>query len=317
MFGDNSWLMIGRICRLVVLAVVCGFSLATGAAPRAEHVFIVSMDGGSPDVIKRSQMPVLQLLVKQGACTWAAQTIKPPITLPSHTSMLTGVPMEKHKITWNSWIPSNGVVSVPTVFAVAKQAGLSTAMFVGKEKFRHLLQPGTVDEFVYNRAASKTVTKRDGGGSPKKKESNVSAHAVAANAAEYIINHKPNLCFIHFADPDGVGHKFGWGSPEQIKALGDVDAALGVIVEAIRKAKLAKRSVILLTADHGGHGKGHGQDIPEDMTIPWIAWGKGVKKHFEITTPVYTCDTAATTLWLLGLQPASSLDGTVVTSAFK
>lgn len=317
MFGDNSWLMIDRICRLVVLVVVCGISLATGAAPRAEHVFIVSMDGGSPDVIKRSQMPVLQLLVKQGACTWAAQTIKPPITLPSHTSMLTGVPMEKHKITWNSWIPSNGVVSVPTVFAVAKQAGLSTAMFVGKEKFRHLLQPGTVDEFVYNRAASRTVTKRDGDGSPKKKESNVSAHAVAANAAEYIIHHKPNLCFIHFADPDGVGHKFGWGSPEQIKALGDVDAALGVIVEAIRKAKLAKRSVILLTADHGGHGKGHGQDIPEDMTIPWIAWGNGVKKHFEITAPVYTCDTAATTLWLLGLQPASPLDGTVVTSAFK
>ena len=113
----------------------------------------------------------------------------------------------------------------------------------------------------------------------------MSAHAVAANAAEYIINHKPNLCFIHFADPDGVGHKFGWGSPEQIKALGDVDAALGVIVEAISKAKLAKRSVILITADHGGHGKGHGQDIPEDMTIPWIAWGKGVKSISKLPRP--------------------------------
>jgi predicted AlkP superfamily pyrophosphatase or phosphodiesterase len=317
MVGDNSRLMIRFVCRFVVLAVVCGYCLVAGAAPRAEHVFIISIDGGSPDAVQRSQMPVLQKLVKQGACTWAAQTIKPPITLPSHTAMLTGVRMEKHGITWNSWVPSNGVVRVPTVFTAAKQAGFSTAMFVGKEKFRHLLQPGTVDEFCFNRAASKVLTKSDSGGTPLKQESNVSAKAVAANAAEYIVSHKPNLCFIHFADPDGIGHKFGWGSPEQIKAFAEVDAALGVIVEAISKAKLAKRSVVIISADHGGHGKGHGEDVPEDMTIPWVAWGKDVKKGLAITTPVNTCDTAATALWLLDLQPVSPLDGVAVTSAFK
>jgi predicted AlkP superfamily pyrophosphatase or phosphodiesterase len=314
---ENQPDMIRFVCRFVVLAVVCGFSLAAGAAPRAEHVFIISFDGGSPAAIRQSQMPVLQKLVKQGACTWTAQTIKPPITLPSHTSMLTGVRPDKHKITWNSWQPTNGVVGVPTVFTAAKQAGFTTAMFVGKEKFRHLIQPGTVDEFCFNRAASKTVTKRDGDGSPKKKEGNVSAKDVAANAADYIISHKPNLCFIHFADPDGAGHKFGWGSPEQIKVFGEVDAALGTVLEAICKAKLTKRSVIIISADHGGHDKGHGKDIPEDMTIPWIVWGKGVKKGFKITEPVGTCDTAATALWLLGLQPISPLHGAVVTSAFK
>jgi predicted AlkP superfamily pyrophosphatase or phosphodiesterase len=309
--------MIRFICRFVVLAVVCGFSLSAGAAPRAEHVFIISMDGGSPAVIRQSKMPVLQRLVKQGACTWSAQTIRPSITLPSHTSMLTGVRMEKHGITWNSWKPTSGFVGVPTVFTAAKQSGFSTAMFVGKEKFRHLLQPGTVDEFCFNRAASQVVSKSESGGSEMKQENNTFARAVAANAADYIIQHKPNLCFIHFTDPDGIGHKFGWGSPEQIKAFADVDAALGVIVTAIRKAGIAKRSVILISADHGGHDKTHGQDIPEDMTIPWIAWGKGVKKGFEISAPVNTCDTAATALWLLDLQPASPLDGAVVNSAFK
>ena len=29
----------------------------------------------------------------------------------------------------------------------------------------------------------------------------------------------------------------------------------------------------MVTADHGGHGRDHGQDIPEDMTIPFIACG--------------------------------------------
>jgi arylsulfatase A-like enzyme len=146
--------MIGFVCRFIAIVLTGWFAAAVNAAPRTEHVFIISIDGGSPAVIQRSKMPVLKKLVKEGACSWTAQTIKPSITLPSHTSMLTGVGADKHKITWNNWSPAKGVVGVPTVFTAAKQAGFSTAMFVGKEKFRHLLQPGTVDEFCYDRAAS-------------------------------------------------------------------------------------------------------------------------------------------------------------------
>ena len=309
--------MIAIIFRLIVLFVVCGFGLIASAAPRAEHVFIISIDGGKPAVIQQSKMPVLEKLVQKGACTWDAQTIHPSITLPAHTSMLTGVPMETHHISWNDWRPTNGIVGVPTIFAAAKQAGLSTAMFVGKEKFRHLLQPNTVDEFYYDRSNAVVVLKSDNGDKVVKKEGNIFARMVATNAARYILSHKPNLCFIHFTDPDTVGHEFGWGSPEQIKAFAEVDAALGMVRRAIEQAGIARHSVILISADHGGHGKGHGQGTPEDMTIPWIAWGQGVKKHFTITAPVNTCDTAATALWLLDVPPMTAMTGTPVTSAFK
>ena len=88
------------------------------------------------------------------------------------------------------------------------------------------------------------------------------------------------------------------------------------IREALRKARLTKRAVLIVSADHGGHERSHGKVIPEDMTIPWIAWGAGVRKHFTITAAVNTCDTAATALWLLGLKPPEALDGAPVTSAF-
>ncbi len=67
-------------------------------------------------------------------------------------------------------------------------------------------------------------------------------------------------------------------------------------------------SVIILTADHGSHdikdkdGKTvgtHGSAETSDVKIPWVAWGKGVKKNFTITAPVVQYDTAATALWLL------------------
>ncbi len=316
--------MIVSLRQISATAAVLLTAVAAFAAPRAEHVFIVSFDGGKPAVIDKSAMPTLKGMVKEGAHTWTAQTIFPSITLPSHTSMLTGVDIKKHNITWNNWVPGAGLVKVPTVFSEAKKAGASTAMFVGKEKFKHLNLPGTVDEFSYATAKQAEITKDDGSNAGKKdgktkmtKEGTVLANVVASEAAAYIIAKKPQLCFVHFADPDNAGHKYGWGTPQQIEAFANSDAALAVLKSAIEKAGIAGSSVVIMSADHGGHDKTHGSNSPEDMNIPWIAWGKGVKKNFTITAPVKTYDTAATALWLLDRPIPADFDGKPVTSAFE
>src|SRR5262249_1542295 len=144
----------------------------------------------------------------------------------------------------------------------------------------------------------------------------VSARIVAEDASRYIRANKPNLCFIHLTDPDDAGHEHGWGSPEQKRAFAEVDAALGVILKAIEDADIVKESVLIITADHGGHGRKHGLNIPDDMTIPWIVWGKGVKRGITINGPVTTCDTTPTTLWLLGVRLPDGLDGKVLFNAF-
>jgi predicted AlkP superfamily pyrophosphatase or phosphodiesterase len=277
------------------------------AAPRAKHVFIISFDQGDPDLIQRSPMPTFHSLAAEGARNWNAFTIVPSLTLPSHTSMLTGVGPQAHQILWNDYQTNKGVVKVPTVFSLAKERGLTTAMFVGKEKFEHLVLPGSVDVFAW----------------PK---TNNDALGVAQLFAEQLGTLKPNLCFIHFRDPDTAGHAHGGKSPEKIQALADCDAALKVIKDAIAAAGLSKDSVIILTADHGSHdtknkeGKTvgtHGSAETADVTIPWIAWGKGAKKDFTITAPVVQYDTAATALWLLNVPLPESFWGRPVTSAFK
>jgi hypothetical protein len=53
------------------------------------------------------------------------------------------------------------------------------------------------------------------------------------------------------------------------------------------------------------------------MTIPWIAWGAGVRPGYEITAPVTTDDTAATALWLLDVPIPASFDGKPVETAFS
>jgi arylsulfatase A-like enzyme len=94
------------------------------------------------------------------------------------------------------------------------------------------------------------------------------------------------------------------------------DQALWQVTKAIKDAGIEETSVIIVTADHGGHDLGHGEDIPDDMNIPWVAWGKGVKKNVSITEPVTTFDTAATALWLLDVPVPTEFDGKPVVSAF-
>lgn len=278
-----------------------------GGKPRVEHVFIVSFDQGNPDTIQQTDMPTFHEMAEQGAHTWDAYTIVPSITLPSHTSMLTGVGIQKHQILWNDYQPAKGLVKVPTIFSLAKERGYTTAMFVGKEKFKHLLLPGSVDAFVWPQPDDDAISV---------------AKAFAAQVGEL----KPNLCFIHFRDPDTMGHRHGVNSPEKIQAFKDSDAALKIVKDAIEAAGLMKDSVIILTADHGSHDtkdkKGntvgtHGSPETDDVRIPWVAYGKGVKKGFTITAATVQYDTAATALWLLNVPLPESFWGRPVTSAFK
>src|SRR5215472_94753 len=119
--------MLVPLRRSVAVLLLHYLVLTLPAAPRAQHVFIVSIDGGKPAIMNKCEMPVLQRLVGEGASTWMATTIYPSVTLPSHTSMLTGVWPKKHKIYWNTWKPGRGAVGVPTIFSEAKTAGFSTA----------------------------------------------------------------------------------------------------------------------------------------------------------------------------------------------
>jgi len=288
--------------------------LLAAAAPRTEHVFIISFDGGNPTIMQKAGMPNFQKLVAEGAHTFVANTIVPSKTLPSHTSMLTGVDIAKHGVDWNVLMPLKGPVKVPTIFELAKAANpaVSTALFCGKIKFRHLWKPGTLNVLDCDGVYDDTPV-------PATEEAKlVPALKVAERVVPYILEKKPALCFIHLPDGDTIGHRIGWGSIEQLQAFRDCDTALGKVLEAIEKAGLKDSSTLILTADHGGTEKNHFWPIPDDINIPWVVWGKGVKKGHAIEKKtIMTYDTAATALWLLDVPIPAEFDGEVVEEAFE
>ncbi len=300
--------------RTLLFPVFLSFAAAALGGEKPQHVIIVSLDGAKPAVLQESEIPTLRKLVSEGASTWEASTIFPPKTLPSHTSMLTGVGPDKHGVLWNDYMPIRGVVKVPTVFSLLRsiEPDAVTAMFVGKVKFRHLWQPNTLSVFNFDGPQSTDPVP----GTPEIEKGKVPSQQVAKQFVEWLKSNKPRLAFVHLTDIDSAGHKDGWGSPQQKEAVKVTDQALFQVKRAVEDQGLASETVIIVSADHGGHGLTHGENIPDDMLIPWLAWGKGVKKGHSLSQKITTYDTAATALWLLDVPIPEAWDGKPVTTAF-
>jgi predicted AlkP superfamily pyrophosphatase or phosphodiesterase len=276
-------------------------SPSTPPAPAGvtRHVVVISIDGLRPDAIEGANATHLRQLMREGAWTLRAQTIVPSRTLPSHTSMLTGVGPEVHGITWNEdHTGRTGQVEVPTVFDVAQQAGLTTAGLFGKAKFRHLIRRDTPEWRQAPRGAEVWFASR-----------------IAPDAEAMLRGRRPNLTFVHLADPDLAGHVYGWMSLPYRMAVRRADGAVGRIVRTARRA-FGDDVVVIVTADHGGSGRSHSHSTPPERTIPWIVWGRGVTPG-EIATPIRTMDTAATALWLLGVPVPARWEGRPVEQAFR
>src|SRR4029453_18396991 len=92
----------------------------------------------------------------------------------------------------------------------------------------------------------------------------------ASRACKYIKEKKPHFLFIHFDGVDHAGHGFGWTSAQYYKAVELTDSLIGAIPDAIDQAGLTERTIVLVTADHGGIGKKHGGNSLDELEIPWI-----------------------------------------------
>jgi predicted AlkP superfamily pyrophosphatase or phosphodiesterase len=259
-------------------------------------VIIISIDGLRPDAIDQADTPTLDALIAAGAYQPVAQAVLPSVTLVNHASMLGGMTPEKHGIFWNSNEPDLGKIKGPTVFSLAHEAGLSTAMVVGKPKLEHLVLPNSVDNFVYAGFTDRQVVNE---------------------ALNIIQTQLPNLLFIHLPDVDSAGHALGWMSLGQLLALEFTDSLLGEVVAALEEQDYLSQTLFIVTADHGGIGFKHGSDAPEDMTIPWLAVGPAVPAGVTLQQPVTTYDTAATALFVLGVALPEEWDGQAVMEIFE
>jgi predicted AlkP superfamily pyrophosphatase or phosphodiesterase len=294
----------------VLIAAVAAHGQTTRPVAAINHLVIISIDGCRPDLLLRADTPVIHGLLPHASFTFWARTTAESVTLPSHTSMLTGVVPIKHQIQWNMDLPLEHPVypAYPTLFQLAKKAGYTTAMAAGKSKFINLAVPGSLDEqFVPD-------------------ESKIEDPQVTDQAVAFIRDHQPQVLFVHLPSDDNVGHAKGWGTAEQLAALATADTCVGRVIKAVDDAKLTDSTAFIITADHGGFGRVHGPDDPRCRYIPWICFGPGIRQNLDLTTldlsingkdGVDTEDTFCTACYLLGIPIEKKVDGKPLTQLIQ
>lgn len=287
-----------KIIWLVIVALSLPVEAqTTRPEARIRRVVIISVDGLRPDLALRADTPNIHALFNSGSYSFWARTTAESVTLPSHTSMLTGVVPVKHGIQWNFDLPLTRAVYplFPTIFELARQCGYTTAMVAGKSKFVILAKPKTLNwEFI-------PYTEK------------IEDYEVADQAAAMILLHQPDVLFVHLPGVDNAGHAFGWSSRQQMQAIAQADRAIGNVLWALDQRNLRDSTFILVTADHGGAGLSHGPDDDRSRHIPWIAVGPGIRRGLDLTIypnlVINTEDTFATAAYLMGIPIIRQIDG--------
>jgi arylsulfatase A-like enzyme len=291
-----SWILALTASALAASPGAARTSVQAGAQqPLRPNLLLVTIDSLRADRATERIMPALTDLAARGTRFERAYA-HAPLTLPSHTSILTGLLPPEHGVRNNGFRLDESVVTLAELLA---DAGYRTGAFVGASALdaRFGLSQGFQeydDRYDVPQPSGGTSTFRPGARL---------ASAVLAQASAWIERQpEPWFVWAHLRDPLAAATVY-----EQ--AVSSADTALGDFLLSPARRDLLARTVIVVTADHGEglgqHGeRTHGVFAYEGtLRVPLVMAGPGVPQRVMSGPPVAHVDIAPTVLDLLGVGP--------------
>jgi arylsulfatase A-like enzyme len=302
---------------------------------------LISVDTLRPDHLgaygyARATSPRLDALGRQGAVFENAFTPS-PWTLPSHTSMLTGLYPSHHGLTNHDLRLADGTVSLASLLDAA---GFATAAYVNCHNLseRYDFDDG-FDDFLYVRERADSIAP---------------SRLITDRAIRWLDAHRgePTFVFLHYYDVHSDYRSYDEfetlfrshyegiadGTTDQMLAhrrgevamdardvahlvdlydagIRQMDTELGRLLDFLDEEGLADETLLLLTSDHGEEFLEHGQllhgrtQYEEVLRIPLLVRGPGVPAGLRIETTVSLIDLLPTVLATVGAPLLASADG--------
>ena len=292
-------------------------------AKQADHIVLVVLEGISPKTIKSGSMPVLAGFAQEGAVKWSATSVSPPLTVPAMASLLTGLPINKHKVTadWENYDFARSFMRSPTVFDYMDLAGgRDSAVFFMDERLYQLSRPE-----IYVDAQMCGMAK------PNCNPKTISLYiedylkkVTSEGGHNFRLIGVPNLLLVHLPTASRIGKKRGWESDTYRQAVKEIDTAIGDIVNTYESFRVLDETMFIVTGLNGiplskssANGSKHTSVKEMSETIPWISWGANIKGNYTISKPVSIIDTGATILYALGLETHTEWDSHAIDEIFS
>lgn len=303
---------------LILMALSALLAAAQTPANPATNVVLITIDTLRADHVgcygyKRVKTPNIDSLAADGARFERAFSVV-PVTLPSHTTMLTGTyPMLSgmHDFSGNKLSPQQ-----PTLASVLKDAGYATGAVVGSAVLdsRFGLNRGFdfyYDHFDFSRLDEANLDEMERPG-----------NVVADVALDWLGKNvqKKFFLWMHVYDPH-----FPYRPPEPYAReyadhpydgeIAFADEQVGRLVRFLKDKGLYRNTLIVLSGDHGEslgeHGeKTHGFFIYNaTMRVPLIIRLPGSTAARTVADPVSLVDLMPTVLAALGMEIPSPVQG--------
>lgn len=250
-----------------------------------KRLCMISLDAvANPDADRLLSLPALSALADQGVFCGQVKTVYPTLTYPIHTSLLTGCYPATHGVGHNqpfqpdtapemrAWYWRVGDIKVKTLHQAAKEKGMDVASILwpvtGKNPYARrnfpevLPLPGESAVLKMLRYASPAWILRMELMYGKTRESilqpNLDDYAALLCEKLYAGRRPPDVLTVHLVDCDSMRHWYGTDSPEAHTAMARLDARVGRIVEAVKKAGLLDKTLFCVVSDHGQQDAPHG-----------------------------------------------------------
>lgn len=251
-----------------------------------KKVVLILVDGMRADAVEKCGHPFVKEVRKNSFFRLDAGTVMPSITLPCHMSLFHSVPPERHGTMTNVYVPQ--ARPVKGIFDSLTDQGKVCASVYNWEELRDLGRPGSLQYSFFINEYHYTKTDR----------------MVADKAVDCMAKYRPDFLFVYLGVTDTKGHDYGWMTEEYMES---VYGAWNCIEYMVKEWN--QEYVFIITADHGGHGRNHGENIPEDMTIPIIITGGGMEKKDELAVQPNILDIAPTIAGLMDTVPEKLWEG--------
>jgi len=273
---------------------------------------------------KRIKTPNIDLIAKRGVL-FSQAICQVPVTLPSHSSMFTGLNPTSHNVRENGTFRLDD--SEITLAQILKEDGYKTAAFIGGFPLdsRFGLNKGFdfYDDDLSDRKDQETLR-----GKIKWQGHNVSsferkAISVVDSVIKWLSSNRKEsfFLFIHLFDPHT-----SYSPPDPFKKMyknqpydGEVayvDYCLGKLFKRLEKWKIFKDALIVITSDHGEslgehNYYGHGKKLFEpSLWIPLIvSFPSKIPQGKVVQRLVRSIDIMPTLLELLNSEQAKDIQG--------
>ncbi|MFE9564398.1 alkaline phosphatase family protein [Streptomyces sp. NPDC006487] len=295
----------------VLLATGLGAHAATAApadeaAPAANKVLVIGIDGAVLDRVKAANAPHLNGLMAQGLTarsTLYANPMAATSSGPGWSTIATGVWPDKHGVKDNSFTGKN-YTAYPDFLTRIENANpaLNTYAAADWEPITSTDQNGPIFSAKVDKRLS-LKGDRDGYRNEDPK--------IAAAAAAELQGQNPDAAFVYLGEIDAAGHSYGAASQQYLDTIARVDVLVGQLLTAVqnRPTYAQENWKVLVTTDHGHtNSGGHGGSTIQERGTFVLAKGAGIPAG-SVRDDVKLVDVAATALAQVGVTPGSAIDG--------